>query len=60
MNSLRNKLRDFKNLILNEIDAFLITESKLDNNFPMLSLKQKDTDCVVRTETNVVVRLFYL
>ena len=60
MNSLRNKLRDFKNLILNEIDVFLITESKLDNNFPMLSLKRKDTDCVVRTETNAVVRLFYL
>ena len=51
-NSLRKKLNDFKELILNEGDVLLIFEWKLDIVFQMFSVTVKDTDYFVRTEPN--------
>lgn len=56
-NSLRKKLKDFKELILNERDVFLIFEWKLDIVFQMFSVTVKDTDYFVRTEPNSGVKI---
>ena len=52
INSLKDKLTYFKDLILNKADVFFITERKVDN-FQMLSFKLKHTVFFLGTEKKI-------
>ena len=50
INSIRNKFDLLMNIIKNEIDAFMISETKIDNNFPISQFTTTVTQCPFRLD----------